>query len=55
MNFKTKTEPNPEPVSHFPEDSILMLLESRRGEREAQAYVKKRRQREKQSQEGIHP
>ncbi|KAM6898628.1 protein unc-13 homolog D [Lycodopsis pacificus] len=37
------------------EDSILMLLESRRGEREAQAYVKKRRQREKQSQEGIHP
>ncbi|XP_054454454.1 protein unc-13 homolog D [Anoplopoma fimbria] len=35
------------------EDSILTLLESRRGEREAQAYVKKRRQREKQSQEGI--
>ncbi|KAA8581100.1 hypothetical protein FQN60_002681 [Etheostoma spectabile] len=35
------------------EDSILRLLESRRGERDAQAYVKKRRQREKQSQEGI--
>ncbi|XP_029312783.1 protein unc-13 homolog D isoform X2 [Cottoperca gobio] len=35
------------------EDNILRLLESRRGEREAQAYVKKRRQREKQSQEGI--
>uniref|UniRef100_A0A3B3WM14 Unc-13 homolog D (C. elegans) n=1 Tax=Poecilia mexicana TaxID=48701 RepID=A0A3B3WM14_9TELE len=33
------------------EDSILKLLESRRGEREAQAFVKKRRQREKQSQE----
>lgn len=37
---------------HFPEDSILKLLESRKGEREAQAFVKKRRQREKQSQEG---
>ncbi|XP_035516807.1 protein unc-13 homolog D [Morone saxatilis] len=35
------------------EDSILRLLESRKGEREAQAFVKKRRQREKQSQEGI--
>ncbi|XP_029384116.1 protein unc-13 homolog D [Echeneis naucrates] len=34
------------------EDSILTLLESRRGEREAQAFVKKRRQREKQSHEG---
>ncbi|MEQ2272570.1 hypothetical protein XENORESO_000765 [Xenotaenia resolanae] len=33
------------------EDSILKLLESRKGEREAQAFVKKRRQREKQSQE----
>uniref|UniRef100_A0A3B4WEI8 Unc-13 homolog D n=1 Tax=Seriola lalandi dorsalis TaxID=1841481 RepID=A0A3B4WEI8_SERLL len=31
------------------EDVILRLLESRRGEREAQAFVKKRRQREKQS------
>ncbi len=38
---------------HFPEDSLLRLLESRKGEREAQAFVKKRRQREKQSQEGI--
>ncbi|XP_017271621.1 protein unc-13 homolog D isoform X2 [Kryptolebias marmoratus] len=35
------------------EDSILKLLESRRGDREAQAFVKKRRQREKQSQEGV--
>ncbi|XP_070962409.1 protein unc-13 homolog D-like [Oncorhynchus clarkii lewisi] len=33
------------------DDSILKLLESRRGEREAQVFVKKRRQREKQSQE----
>ncbi|XP_058477228.1 protein unc-13 homolog D [Solea solea] len=31
------------------EDSILALLESRRGERDAQALVKRRRQREKQS------
>ncbi|XP_028263625.1 protein unc-13 homolog D isoform X2 [Parambassis ranga] len=37
------------------EDSILKLLESRKGEREAQAFVKKRRQREKQSQEGVQP
>ncbi|XP_041830237.1 protein unc-13 homolog D [Melanotaenia boesemani] len=37
------------------EDSILRLLESRKGEREAQAFVKKRRQREKQSQEGTQP
>ncbi|KAM7371204.1 hypothetical protein PAMP_010695 [Pampus punctatissimus] len=37
------------------DDSILKLLESRKGEREAQAFVKKRRQREKQSQEGIQP
>ncbi|XP_069563579.1 protein unc-13 homolog D isoform X1 [Brachyistius frenatus] len=36
-------------------DSILRLLESRRGEREAQAFVKKRRQREKQSQEAVQP
>ncbi|XP_035468470.2 protein unc-13 homolog D isoform X2 [Scophthalmus maximus] len=35
------------------EDSILRLLESRKGERDAQAFVKKRRQREKKSQEGI--
>ncbi|CAB1449037.1 unnamed protein product [Pleuronectes platessa] len=35
------------------EDSILSLLESRKGEREAQAFVKKRRHREKQSQEGV--
>ncbi|KAM8836606.1 protein unc-13 homolog D-like isoform 2-T2 [Spinachia spinachia] len=34
-------------------DSILTLLESRRGEQEAQDYVRKRRQREKQSQERI--
>ncbi|CAL8282639.1 unnamed protein product [Merluccius merluccius] len=34
------------------DDSILKLLESRRGEGEAQAFVKKRRQREKQSLEG---
>lgn len=33
------------------DDSILRLLESRKGERETQAFVKKRRQREKQSQE----
>ncbi|XP_075889902.1 protein unc-13 homolog D isoform X2 [Nelusetta ayraudi] len=33
------------------DDSILTLLESRKGERETQAFVKKRRQREKQSQE----
>ncbi|KAM4623513.1 protein unc-13 homolog D [Polymixia lowei] len=37
------------------DDCILKLLESRKGEREAQAFVKKRRQREKQSQEGIRP
>ncbi|XP_062298549.1 protein unc-13 homolog D [Scomber scombrus] len=37
------------------DDSILKLLESRKGEREAQAFVKKRRQREKQSQEEIQP
>lgn len=35
----------------LPDDSILRLLESRKGERETQAFVKKRRQREKQSQE----
>uniref|UniRef100_A0A667ZQK3 Unc-13 homolog D n=1 Tax=Myripristis murdjan TaxID=586833 RepID=A0A667ZQK3_9TELE len=35
------------------DDGILKLLESRKGDREAQAFVKKRRQREKQSQEGI--
>nr|XP_054592462.1 protein unc-13 homolog D isoform X4 [Nothobranchius furzeri] len=35
------------------EDSILKLLESRKSEREAQAFVKKRRQREKQSQEAV--
>lgn len=41
-----------EPVSFsLPDDSILRLLESRKGERETQAFVKKRRQREKQSQE----
>ncbi|XP_071763861.1 protein unc-13 homolog D [Centroberyx gerrardi] len=37
------------------DDGILKLLESRKGERDAQAFVKKRRQREKQSQEGIQP
>ncbi|XP_038591376.1 protein unc-13 homolog D [Micropterus salmoides] len=37
------------------EDSILRLLEARKGEREAQVFVKKRRQREKQSLEGIQP
>ncbi|KAM6897701.1 protein unc-13 homolog D [Xenentodon cancila] len=37
------------------DDSILKLLESRKGEREVQAFVKKRRQREKQSLEGIRP
>ncbi|XP_042253604.1 protein unc-13 homolog D [Thunnus maccoyii] len=37
------------------DDSILKLLESRKGERDAQAFVKKRRQREKQSLEGIQP
>ncbi|XP_060883777.1 protein unc-13 homolog D [Labrus mixtus] len=35
------------------EDAILRLLESRKGERETQAFIKKRRLREKQSQEGI--
>ncbi|XP_024913219.1 protein unc-13 homolog D isoform X2 [Cynoglossus semilaevis] len=35
------------------EDSILSLLDSRKGEREAQAFVKKRRQREKQSLESL--
>ncbi|KAJ3608076.1 hypothetical protein NHX12_025126, partial [Muraenolepis orangiensis] len=35
------------------EDCILKLLESRRGEREAQAFLKKRRQREKCSLEGL--
>ncbi|XP_062234924.1 protein unc-13 homolog D [Platichthys flesus] len=35
------------------EDNILSLLESRKGEREAQAFVRKRRHREKQSQEGM--
>lgn len=35
------------------DNNILRLLESRKGDREAQAFVKKRRQREKQSQEAI--
>ncbi|XP_031609178.1 protein unc-13 homolog D [Oreochromis aureus] len=35
------------------DNNILRLLESRKGDREAQAFVKKRRQREKQSQETI--
>ncbi|CAL8304632.1 unnamed protein product [Lota lota] len=35
------------------DDSILKLLESRRGERDAQDFVKKRRRREKQSLEGL--
>ncbi|XP_030195277.1 protein unc-13 homolog D [Gadus morhua] len=35
------------------DDSILKLLESRKGERDAQAFVKTRRRREKQSQEGL--
>lgn len=34
-----------------PDDSILRLLESRRGEKDVQVFVRKRRQREKQSQE----
>ncbi|CAG02572.1 unnamed protein product, partial [Tetraodon nigroviridis] len=33
------------------EDSLLRLLESRKGDRQTQAFVKKRRQRERQSQE----
>ncbi|XP_067100651.1 protein unc-13 homolog D isoform X3 [Osmerus mordax] len=33
------------------DDSILRLLESRRGEKDVQVFVKKRRQREKQAQE----
>ncbi|XP_054623241.1 protein unc-13 homolog D isoform X1 [Dunckerocampus dactyliophorus] len=37
------------------EDNILRLLESRKSERETQAFVKKRRQREKQSKEGSQP
>lgn len=37
------------------DNSILRLLESRKGDREAQAFVKKRRQREKQSQEATQP
>ncbi|KAK7918943.1 hypothetical protein WMY93_010227 [Mugilogobius chulae] len=37
------------------DDSILKLLETRKGEREAQVFVKKRRLREKQSQENIQP
>ncbi|XP_034050433.1 protein unc-13 homolog D [Thalassophryne amazonica] len=37
------------------DDNILRLLESRKGEQETQAFVKKRRQREKQSQEAIQP
>ncbi|KAJ7987859.1 hypothetical protein DPEC_G00330930 [Dallia pectoralis] len=37
------------------DDSILKLLETRKGEREAQVFVKKRRQKEKQSQEGKQP
>uniref|UniRef100_A0A3Q0SLE9 Unc-13 homolog D n=1 Tax=Amphilophus citrinellus TaxID=61819 RepID=A0A3Q0SLE9_AMPCI len=40
------------PLMHpKPNGIILRLLESRKGDREAQAFVKKRRQREKQSQE----
>ncbi|KAM6951472.1 protein unc-13 homolog D [Aplochiton taeniatus] len=35
------------------DESLLKLLESRKGEKDVQAFVKKRRQREKQSQEGI--
>ncbi|XP_055006280.1 protein unc-13 homolog D isoform X3 [Boleophthalmus pectinirostris] len=37
------------------EDNILKLLETRKGEREAQMFVKKRRLREKQSQENNQP
>ncbi|XP_072311750.1 protein unc-13 homolog D [Eucyclogobius newberryi] len=37
------------------EDGVLRLLESRRGEREAQVFVKKRRLRERQSQENNQP
>uniref|UniRef100_A0A3Q3VX94 Uncharacterized protein n=1 Tax=Mola mola TaxID=94237 RepID=A0A3Q3VX94_MOLML len=38
------------PLMHpKPNDSILRLLESRKGERDTQAFVKKRRQREKKS------
>ncbi|XP_056153133.1 protein unc-13 homolog D [Lampris incognitus] len=37
------------------DDSTLKLLESRREERDTQAFVKKRRQRERQSQEKIQP
>ncbi|CAL9708834.1 unnamed protein product [Knipowitschia caucasica] len=37
------------------EDNILRLLETRKGEREAQVFVKKRRLREKQSQENNQP
>nr|XP_061807192.1 protein unc-13 homolog D-like [Nerophis lumbriciformis] len=37
------------------ESSILKLLESRKGEREIQAFVKKRRQRQKQSKERCQP
>ncbi|RVE59203.1 hypothetical protein OJAV_G00186240 [Oryzias javanicus] len=44
------------PLMHpKPNDVLLKLLESRRGEREAQAFVKKRRQREKQSLEAGQP
>ena len=35
------------------DDGLLKLLESRRGERDAQAFVKTRRRREKQSLEGV--
>ncbi|XP_061823192.1 protein unc-13 homolog D isoform X1 [Nerophis lumbriciformis] len=44
------------PLTHpKPNDNILRLLESRKGEKETQAFVKKRRQREKQSKEGSQP
>ncbi|XP_049615716.1 protein unc-13 homolog D isoform X1 [Syngnathus scovelli] len=44
------------PLMHpKPDDNILKMLESRKGEREIQAFVKKRRQREKQSREQSQP
>ncbi|XP_010890199.1 protein unc-13 homolog D [Esox lucius] len=60
---KQESRPDPSPAQiRLPlmhpkpnDDSILKLLESRKGEREAQVFVKKRRQREKQSQEGKQP
>lgn len=53
----TARPPEPDPrMALFTGDPILQLLESRKGDREAQVFVKLRRQRAKQaSQHAVRP